>query len=1666
MPTPPDNAVRAGRAQSRRILPRALVSLLVTITILAASALEPLEAGAQSPTRAVTNFSGLRLIDGRTGSASPATTVKNSKTASYVEPRAAFEFLTQGLGLSLGKSRDITGLRSGHTLRLTVGAPSALDLKLPVGATPPVGDTATLTINTVTQEETLTSSSPAGRVTVRIANAASAKLQVTGAVTERLPLFHTGVVLTGTVGDRDGRAIVSLSGRLGADARVAPDVVLEQGSKLVLLASGGVVVTGSASFGPAGRTVSAAVNGTISSTTDWTLDASLEGSAVGFLRGLRVGGDHTGTLSDAAGKVSYDLNTGASGTWDLTAGVKVTPRSLELSDRLPTSWTFTPPGVVQGTDWASVAGTVLVASASGALVTSGAVAFNLSSGQGLLNCDQTTPITLSSNRVKVVLEGASLTGHLRLGTGFAPEALAGTGMVWVPGPSGKHVFADATISVPAPGVLVVSFPLQLSLIGMGAPGTVATVLWSSRAVRGFPLGTGKTVDLPAGLSYISGGSALPAGAGGSQPAAGGTTTTTTPGTTSSPGTTTSTTSMAETTSTTSMTGTTSTTSMTGTTATTGTTGTATGSTTSTTTTNSTGPTTSTTGAAAGGTSTTSTTKPGSAPTSTTTTTGAAGTQPTGPAGTFTVSDAVQALLQDLGAKVSSAMLSGSVTGSTLTLTLGPPSLPFTLPAGIPVPQFGPATLSVDLSTHTLTLEASGTAGGVGATLNVVVSNAGTTTLADGADLTATVDLTGVPFLDGTTVSFQGSLTYSNGKLSASLAATLENDLTIAGNVVLMQGAMLTLDSDNGLSLSGTLEVGSGNAELDLVVTGTLKDLKNWSLSVSDPTAPMWQPVPALTLTPTFTGSVTDTDGTIRFDITTSNVNGAAALTWDVGAGAALSVTHLEVSDMAPPAGVSCPNGVNDGDIWVDLQGSFAYTPANLSLTAEGCLDLSAESFKIMTAAMGTLLPGNALFNIDSAALTATGNIEDDTFDVTATASLVITALSNQPTLPVGASFGSDGVIVGAQVPDLSSLGFSGSGAVYVATEKVDDFDPTTLGLTGDKFNLPAGLSLTLDYSLPGDVITAFQNIGIDLGDQASVHAVATLASDGFSIDLGFSFGSDADGAKVFSTNGFGLFLNSFDIDLLVGAQNQVTLSGSAFLEMPALIPGTVASSVEITVKGSFNFDSLDLTLGLSLSDWQNALGINGLQIGDLAGNIGITFETGIPTPTLSLSADNIVLPASWATAIGMVPGTQISFDADLDLDAPLLSFSIVGPDSQPALTPLALVSTDPNVVNSLVVNQASLVIAPTGGVTAAGDNVAPGISVIFDASIDNVKAHIDASVGLAPPSLDADVSVGSFSVGPVNIDNPMLHFHINPTKGIQMGFSGGFSAGDFSFNADVSLALGNSANGASISLSVTAGLPSWLQISGTLSGMVSGDGSGASVSASGSGYLVAGGNQLGPVSFSFDGSLSWADIANSFNQIAQFFNNAGMQVSQIVQILGNLGDDQQGIIDVLNAIGIDPTAVLQSVTSLFGLLNNSYNYIWVNPTAAQLYVLDVSGGSQSPNAPVIDYSWNGGYNQQWALVAGPIGYQIINRGSGQCLTVENNSTSAGTPLIQFPCNGGSNQLWSFSTTSTYNHQTISSVSSGLYVDVYGASFFEGATIDQYTYNGGSNQYFWFSPGTN
>jgi Ricin-type beta-trefoil lectin domain-like len=1062
---------------------------------------------------------------------------------------------------------------------------------------------------------------------------------------------------------------------------------------------------------------------------------------------------------------------------------------------------------------------------------------------------------------------------------------------------------------------------------------------------------------------------------------------------------------------------------------------------------------------------------------------------------YTLSAAVYNFLTStLNIPLGSATLTGTLSGQTLTATVSAPTgLPSSLPGWIPDPAYVNTQISVDEATGTVTLTAA-TAGGTGMTaaLSVTIANASTSSLTDGTDVTGSLALGNVPFAGDSAATLTFGLGYTGGALSASLSGQLTSDAKFAGGAVTLPAGETTigLATGTGLTIQGTADINAGGntAAAAVAVNGTLTDLSDWSLTVSDASAPVWQPATGLSVTPDFTGSISDTAGTIGFDLASSGQGPAA--TWIAPDGSTLSVGSLEVSDQAPSSAAACSSSdVTTGDVWIGVKdATFSYTPASLSLGASGCFDLTGGSATVTTAATGDLTKefGSGLpFTVTAGGLTASVS-GSGKYSLTATATVTVTqGISGNPQFTGGLQLSNAGLVAGIHVPDLSGVGFSGSGTLYVASTAMPGFNPATLGLTGQpaSVDLPAGLAVSLSYTLPSDVSSDLADVIPGFPQGSTVQAMASLSATGFTVSLSLALGTGTGtgGLQVINSGGTALYLDQLNLAVTVGDQVQVQVKGTGYLELPALVNGvTDASAATVTVGGSLSASpAISLTLSVDFKNWSNneVLGIPGLSVEDFDANVGLTYEEGAPAPVPSfgIKADNIVLPAQWANAIGMVPGTEISFNAQLNLNNPVLAFSVTGPAGQPALKPLA---ADPNVTstvaNSLEVNTASFDLAPFGGTDpGTGNLLTPGVAVVFDATVDGVWVHVDANVNLATLSVSADAFTDPFPLGPVQVSAAMFHLRVTPAS-MSFWITGGISYGGSSFSVNITLTVGTSVADTTITLSATSGnlsIPFAGYLSGglNLTGQILGDSSGASISASGSAWLTANGSTLGPVSFGFSlpGSLNWSDLTDTITQIATFFQNAGASASQLAQYLEDFGYSLYNTINELSAIGDWGPQAVSGLASAFGFSTTYYD-IWTYTFPGVPLVLDVQNGSQSPNANVITWVENFGYNQEWEFVQSPYTgyYEIMNRGSGQCLSVGNDSTAAGQDLVQYPCHGWTDQLWYMGYIAQGTDYNIWSALDSQVVDVQNAYPYAGGYVDQWPSNGGSNQTFWLTSATN
>ena len=137
----------------------------------------------------------------------------------------------------------------------------------------------------------------------------------------------------------------------------------------------------------------------------------------------------------------------------------------------------------------------------------------------------------------------------------------------------------------------------------------------------------------------------------------------------------------------------------------------------------------------------------------------------------------------------------------------------------------------------------------------------------------------------------------------------------------------------------------------------------------------------------------------------------------------------------------------------------------------------------------------------------------------------------------------------------------------------------------------------------------------------------------------------------------------------------------------------------------------------------------------------------------------------------------------------------------------------------------------------------------------------------------------------------------------------------------------------------------------------------------------------------------------------------------------------------------------------------------LTPQSSFYLMLDVSGASQAPYAPVIQWWSNGGANQFWYMQYMSNGTkEIVNLNSNQCLTTDG---VAGDNVYQFPCEGLLGQEWYTDFPpggSLTNSYPFESALSGLFLDVNGDSPWPGAGIDTWYSNGGWNQYFGWAGG--
>ena len=232
-------------------------------------------------------------------------------------------------------------------------------------------------------------------------------------------------------------------------------------------------------------------------------------------------------------------------------------------------------------------------------------------------------------------------------------------------------------------------------------------------------------------------------------------------------------------------------------------------------------------------------------------------------------------------------------------------------------------------------------------------------------------------------------------------------------------------------------------------------------------------------------------------------------------------------------------------------------------------------------------------------------------------------------------------------------------------------------------------------------------------------------------------------------------------EMLTGASNEVPV--------PLEIRGTV-STTRISISLSLGKDK---NTGAPFV-WRNAFGINDLTLSEAAIQMGITLTAPMPLPSLGIAA-TAILPASWRSPLGMEAGVAVRLAANIDISQPCFSFqagTLQSDGTTIAAGTAKVASIAGGVLTSTYMN---LTIAPFG-CQIGNVKYDPGVAAGFVGTVFGTSVSVNAKIGTSPFSLEADMAIGAFNVGPVKLDETRMGIKISPTDNY-VSFAGGITIG-------------------------------------------------------------------------------------------------------------------------------------------------------------------------------------------------------------------------------------------------------------------------------------------------
>ncbi len=703
------------------------------------------------------------------------------------------------------------------------------------------------------------------------------------------------------------------------------------------------------------------------------------------------------------------------------------------------------------------------------------------------------------------------------------------------------------------------------------------------------------------------------------------------------------------------------------------------------------------------------------------------------------------------------------------------------------------------------------------TMSGSVSTSGTFTLSAQADNLITIG--------STPLDLAGSVSNATGSTVSQITGSIGAPITLATGVRLTTltatwtgtSSPPATGSSTATAASTTTPAVTGQAvvalqsgsETPTALTAALTYTSTtaWSVTLTASGGPTWQPLSGLQVQPSdFSGKIGKTNGAWQWDIE------AEIPTWNVTSILTLSNLTLDLSNSCASTTLICPTaemfmlistdvalaaplGVN-----VDANASAVfgiggkpgfslYAGLTKDLEIAPGVSLGAPSFAVnYDLPQGTVLPTTGLPSFSSAS--------DSGWNINVLGNLSVPGLGSFG--DIAANFSSAGISLGGWDPNGVSLGGASNGSqsgtafgwssfAATMTAELPSFGVQSLTLQPGMFSIQGG------YTAPtwwGQMTGS--TLGLMLG------TIQFDPETGFfnaKMDFGGGYSIPAGGSKLAVSSLF------FDIQFNTTGLT-VSAGGSTDLSITAL-GGSSQTAPTLTFEISFDLGTNALSGTLEFQDatgWNNAFGVDGLVIDDLAIALGITLDPPIPLPSLGLYASGD-LPPSLMQAFGVDNGVPISITADLSEATPCLAIAV---GSSTGTNPIMSVGG-----GALTATYFEFAVAPDG-CTVGTSTIPAGMSLAFDGAVFGTTVDVSASLSLDPTIFNASLMIGAFSIpgtnGAISFQQTTIAVGLNTaTNTDTVTFSGGFSM--FGTTIDVSGSLTKTPNSVDASLTVSQPQP-------------------------------------------------------------------------------------------------------------------------------------------------------------------------------------------------------------------------------------------------------------------